>query len=284
MDRKHFPGLSVAAFQASTDRAALEALQHVPLLPLVIQKYHELLIDRYMYALNMANSVRCGPRQMATVYAIMVECCKILDVPEPELYVTNNPFPNAFAGGVERPYITLRNSVIECMTDEQLYHLVGHELGHIKAGHVLYKSVAGILIPLLQMLGHYTLGVGDLVGIGLALAFYEWSRQAELTCDRAGLLCTQAFRVSADAELRLTGGNTRHVEELNTDAFLDQARTYQDMNLMDSLGKFLVFYLYGMASTHPMPVMRLQDLERWYQGGDFDKIMRGDYAGAPATV
>ncbi|MGL1493949.1 M48 family metalloprotease, partial [Vibrio parahaemolyticus] len=28
------------------------------------------------------------------------------------------------------------------MSDDQLYYLIGHELGHIKAGHVLYFSLA----------------------------------------------------------------------------------------------------------------------------------------------
>lgn len=97
-ERKVLTGLSAEAFIAETDRVALRALQKVPLLPKVVQKFYELGIDRWMYCWNMAQSVRCGPRQFKTLYDILRESCEVLDMPEPELYVTSNPFPNAFAG------------------------------------------------------------------------------------------------------------------------------------------------------------------------------------------
>ena len=199
--RKILTGLDADAFVADTDRIALESLKKVPLLPKIVQKFYEVGIDRWLYCFNMSMSVRCGPNQFKTLYQILRESADVLDMPEPELYVTNNPFPNAFTGGVERPYITLRSSIVDTLTDEQLYHLIGHELGHIKAGHVLYKSVAQVLLPLLEMVGRRTFGLGDVAGIALVLAFYEWSRQAELTADRAGLLVTQDHGISIDANL-----------------------------------------------------------------------------------
>ena len=285
MDRKKFVGITSDAFVAPTDKAALEALKKVPLLPKVIRKFHEMGVDRWLYCWNMSQSVRCGPKQFGTLDRIMQECCAVLDMPEPELYVTSHPMPNAFAGGIERPYIVLRNSIVNSMTDEQLYHLIGHELGHIKAGHMLYKTMGYVLMNLLQAVGHWAFGVGDAIGIGLALAYLEWSRQAELTCDRAGLLCTQNFETSAQSELRMTAGHTRFSEtELSTEAFLEQARAYQDMNLFDSMGKMLIFMFVELGSTHPMPVHRTKELEKWFLSGEYDKIMNGDYARSTATA
>lgn len=277
MDRIRLKGLPVSAFQAEADKIALDALKAVPLLPQVIQKFHEFGLDRWLYCWNMAQSVRCGPNQMPTLYKIMQECCEILDMPEPELYVSNHPFTNAFTGGVERPYITFRNSALASMSDDELYHIMGHELGHIKAGHVLYKSIAQVLMPILRILGNYTLGAGDLVGVALTYAFFVWSKEAELTCDRTGLLCSQDFNVSARANLILTGGASRLDHELNTDAFLDQARAYQDMNSFDAMGKFIIFALYESTATHPLPVHRMQELDKWHKSGEFDKILRGEY-------
>lgn len=272
--RKTFPGLRHQEYASDTDQKAMEALQKIPLLPKVVSKFHEIGWDRWMYAYNMATAVRCGPNQFSRLYEILKECSEILDIPEPELYVTSNPFPNAFAGGVERPYVTVRSGMIDSLTDEELYHLMGHELGHIKSGHLLYHSIASILIPLLEALGKRTFGVGDALSIGLVLAFLEWSRQAELSADRAGLLCSQDFQISAMANLKLCAGGTRMSEEMNVDAFLDQSRAYQEMNTLDSLGKLLVFVFYGAQSTHPMPVYRTKDLEKWYLGGSFDRIMK----------
>lgn len=277
-DRITFPGISAAAFVADTDRIALDALKKVPLLPLVVQKFYEVGIDRWLYCYNMSMSVRCGPNQYKTLYNILRESCGVLDMPEPELYISSNPFPNAFAGGVERPYITLRSSIVETLTDEELYHLIGHELGHIKANHVLYMSVANVLAPLLEMIGRRTLGLGDVASIGLVLAMYEWYRQAEITADRAGLLVAQSLDTSIDANVALTAGPNRLRHEMSREAFMDQARAYQDAGTLESIGKVLIFLLMSSTYTHPMPVHRTQELERWVLSGAYDRIIHGDYA------
>ncbi|MCH8979638.1 MAG: M48 family metallopeptidase [Armatimonadetes bacterium] len=277
MERKTLANISHEAFMAETDRKALEALKRVPLLPKVIKLFYEHGLDRWLYCYNMATSVRCGPKQFGTLDGILDECAAVLDMPKPELYVTSNPFPNAHTGGVERPYITVRSAIVDTLSDDQFYHLMGHELGHIKCGHVLYKTVAVVLMPLMELLAQRTLGLGTPAQIALLIAFYEWSRQAELSADRAGLLCSQEFELSASANLALTHGPSRLTGEASTEAFMDQARAYQDMSATDAIGKLLIFYFVGMQATHPMPVHRMQQLDKWYQEGHYDRIMKGQY-------
>lgn len=276
--RKKLEGISADAFIADTDRWALEKLEKIPLLPKLIHKFYELGLDRWFYCYNMSMSVRCGPTQYKTLYEIIRESASILDMPEPELYLTSNPFPNAWTSGVERPYITLRSSIVDTLTDEELYHLIGHELGHIKAKHVLYRSVGAVLFPLLEMIGRRTFGLGDVATIGLILAYEEWSRNSEITADRAGLLVAQSLDLSVDANIALTAGPQRLRHEQSREAFMEQARAYQDTTMMDELGKVLIFLSRTGAYTHPMPVHRTQQLERWVLSGEFDRIMSGDYA------
>ncbi len=275
--RRSFPGLTADSFVSDADRWALNKLQAVPLMPQLVSKFYEIGIDRWLYCYNMGMAVRCGPNQYPSLYNILRESCRVLDMPEPELYVTNNPFPNAFAGGVERPYITLRSSIIDNLSDEGLYHLIGHELGHIKARHVLYFSVAGLLFPLLELLGRRTLGATDIASYALVLALYEWSRQAEFSADRAGLLVSQSINASLEAELALTAGPSRLRDEMSLEAFMAQARTYQEADRLDQIGKAVLFALLGKTLTHPMPIHRAQALERWYLSGAYDRIVRGDY-------
>ncbi|MBI1756227.1 MAG: M48 family metallopeptidase [Fimbriimonas ginsengisoli] len=281
--RKILKGLPAEAFVADTDHWALNKLKKVPLLPTVVQKFYEVGLDRWLYCFNMATSVRCGPNQYKTLYEITRESSAILDMPMPEVYIGSNPFPNAFAGGVERPYITLRSSIVETLSDEELYHLIGHELGHIKAGHILYMSVARVLHPLLDLIGRRTFGLGDVASVGLLIALYEWFRQAEISADRAGLLVSQSLDLSLDTNLRMTAGPNRLSHEMNRDAFMDQARAYQEAGLAESLGKVLIFLLMSSMWTHPMPVHRAQELEQWVQAGEYDRVMRGEYARAAAS-
>ncbi|MBL8048757.1 MAG: M48 family metallopeptidase [Chthonomonas sp.] len=272
--RMDLVGLQATDFYAETDQRALDALKRIPLLPTLTKKFFEHGIDRWMYVQNMAMCVRCGPRQYATVYGIMRDCARRLDMQEPELYLTGNPFPNAFAGGVERPYITLRSSILDTLNDEQLVHIIGHELGHIKAGHILYMSMARVLAPLMQLLGRATLGLGDVGTLALVMALAEWSRQAELTADRAGLLACQDLPTSMSANLALAAGPSRFAHEAHLETFVDQARAYQEMSQTDMVGKAIWFMRYGYAASHPMPVYRTQALERWVLAGSYDQILR----------
>jgi Zn-dependent protease with chaperone function len=272
-DRIKLTGLQVDDFVAQGDKFALDKLKKLPLLPQAIEKFYEVGIDRWLYCMNMSMSVRCGPRQYSSLHSMLREAFEILDMAEPELYVANNPFPNAWAGGVERPYITIRSSLVDTLSDEQLLHLIGHELGHIKADHVLYFSVGQVLMPLLEMLGRRTLGLGDVATYGLVLAYYEWMRQAEFTADRAGLLVSQDLETSLMANLALTAGPSRLREEQSLDAFREQAQAYQDAGPLDQMGKVVVFLLMGHSYTHPMPVHRAQHLERWAKSGDYEALL-----------
>lgn len=280
-ERKILTGITAEAFVSDADRWALDKLKRVPLLPQLVQKFYEYGFDRWFYCMNMSMSVRCGPNQFPTLYRILQESAQILDMPEPELYVSANPFPNAWTSGVERPYITLRSSLVDALDDDQLYDVIGHELAHIKADHVLYRSVAAVLLPLLEMIGRRTLGLGDAAQIALVLAFYEWMRQAEFTADRGGLLVAQSLDTAIDATIILTAGRTRFAHEMNREAFMDQARAYQDAAPLEQVGKILIFLLYGHMFTHPMPVHRAQELEKWVMSGAYDRIMAGDYTRTP---
>jgi len=167
--------------------------------------------------------------------------------------------------------------MIDTMNDEQLTFIVGHELGHIKARHVLYFSVGSLLFPLLELIGRRSMGAADVASYALAVAFYEWARQAEFSSDRAGLLVCQEIGVSIDSLIKLTAGPNRLSGEMSREAFLDQARAYQDSDNLDRLGKMLMFATVGKFLTHPMPIHRAQQLERWVQSGAYERILGGNY-------
>lgn len=280
-DRIYLPGITSDAFLSDADRWALDKLKKVPLFPTIIRKFHDLGFDRWFYLANMGMSVRCGPKQYSKLYSILQESCKILDMAEPELYLSCNPMPNAFAGGVERPFITVFSSMVNTLSDEQLYFLIGHELGHIKAEHVLYFNVGAVLFALLYTAGQLTVGVSDLAAKALLIAFYEWVRQAEFSADRCGLVVSQSLSDSVDSLICLTAGPNRMSGDLNRDAFMEQARAYQNADPLDHLGKVLLFYMNNWKLTHPFPVARVQELDKWNASGALDQILAGNYTRIP---
>jgi len=100
----------------------------------------------------------------------------------------------------------------------------------------------------------------------------EWSRAAELSCDRAETLVVRDPRISCRSLMVLAGG--MKADKLDLDAFLAQAREYEDWD--DPSDRVRRFF-YEINATHPYAVRRVAEIMRWVQTGEYDRIVRGDY-------
>ena len=94
----------------------------------------------------------------------------------------------------------MTSGLIDMMTDEELFFVIGHEVGHIKAGHVLYGTMARNIAALVELIGQATLGIGAWLGQGLVVALHEWYRCAEAARRIARRCC--ACRISRSAATR----------------------------------------------------------------------------------
>src|SRR5262249_39472542 len=159
----------------------------------LVKKFIEYGIERIEYVNHIGGAIRIGPRQMSRHYAMLLECCSILDVPEPELYAQQGG-GNAYTSGHNNPFIVLETGLLQMMEDSEVMAVIAHELGHIKCGHVLYKMMARLIKPLLEMASNATMGIGGLVGAGIEAGLLAWDRRTELSSDRAALIVMQDVR------------------------------------------------------------------------------------------
>ena len=259
------PGISAAEFQHPSDIRATDALKAVPGLDKVIAKIMEYSLERVFYLENIASSVRVTPRMFGRLYRSLGWGCQILDLEEPELYVTLDPVPNAYTYGHTRPFVVLTSGLVDMLDDEECFFVIAHELGHIKAAHVLYTIMARNISTLMTIIGQATLGLGSLLGQGLVAALHDWYRKAELTSDRAGLLCVQELDPCMRAFMKMAGGASRLYTEMDHTEFLQQIRAYEDADelLLNKAYKGLL----TMHRTHPFPILRAQELDAWYRDG-----------------
>ena len=137
-----FPGLDAKDFQHPWDATATEALKSIPGLNLIIAKIMEYGLERVFYLHNTASNVRVTARQFSRLHRALSWGCKIIGVEEPEMYVELDPTPNAYTYGHTRPFIVLTSGLVDMLDDEERFFIIAHELGHIKAGHVLYTIIA----------------------------------------------------------------------------------------------------------------------------------------------
>jgi Zn-dependent protease with chaperone function len=273
--RQTLPQISAVAWEHPADRAALQALRTVPGVDEVIRKILALLGgERGVRLLFQGNAVRVGPAQFPRLWHLHTEVCTTFDWPDvPELYVSQTPFFNAGAYGVDTPFIVIHSAALELLDDDELRVLLSHELGHVMSGHALYRTIAAVLAII--SLGALPM-LASLVVLPVRLAFLEWSRKSELSADRAGLLGAQDIVVAQRLDMKMAGGGRGQgfAGQMNVEAFMQQAHEYA----ASGEGLDVVYkVLSTLALTHPMHTVRAAELQRWVASGDYDRILRGEY-------
>lgn len=260
-----FPDLDAKDFQHPWDAKATEALKSVPGLDLVVSKIMEYGLERIFYLQNTASNVRVTKRQFPRLHRSLGWGCKILGVEEPEMYIALDPVPNAFTYGHTRPFIVLTSGLVDMLDDEERFFVIAHELGHIKAGHVLYTVIARNIAEIISIIGQATMGLGSLIGQGLVIALLDWYRKAELTSDRAGLLSVQDLDPCIRTFMKLAGGASRLYSEMDKDEFVRQIREYEvaDFSNLNKAYKVLI----TAYRTHPFPILRAKELDAWHGTG-----------------
>jgi len=248
------------------DRAALANLRRlapvVSLVKLMIQNWDEPLVRAEL----LGQSVRVGPQQFPDLHAMVRECAAILHVPEPEVFIKQNPYLNAMTFGVNRPFVILHSSVVDAFTEDELRSIIGHELGHIKSEHVLYLSAVYFLTQQAARWAQSLFGIGALVALPARAALTNWQRQAEYTADRAGLLCVQDVTVAARTMVKLALGSRQLAERLNIDDFLQQSA--------DESGSGYSRLVEGLQD-HPLIANRVRELGSFFRSDQYRAIFAG---------
>jgi Zn-dependent protease with chaperone function len=275
--------ISSQSFEHPADRAALEGLKKTIGFDRLMRAIAKYGADRIWRIINESSNLRLSEKQVGSVYEIHREVARVLDVEPPPLYLQHDVRLNAYTAGVEDPFIVLTSGLIDGLTDDEIAHVIGHEMGHMLSGHVLYGMVARSLGTILMVLG--SMGppiLGPLLELSILSALMYWQRCAELTADRAGLLAVQDPEIALRVEMKLSAGTGRFVKELNLEAFMEQAREFEERegDKTDSMWRSMLEF----DRSHPWPVKRARELDRWVRSGDYEKVLGGDYQRRASSV
>jgi Zn-dependent protease with chaperone function len=264
-------GISPRAYQHPADRAATAALAKVPYLDEVVRKLVALGYERALRAASLGSAVRLGQDQLPGIWVLHRQVFNALDIESvPDLYLTQFPLANAFTLGTDKPIVVLNSELVRILDDEARRVVLAHEAAHVHSDHVLYRTA---LLILLRLGGSVPLPIlAGLPLLAIKLALLEWSRAAELSCDRAAALVTRDPQAVCRALMVIAAGEA--AEDLNLDAFIAQGMEYSEAG---SGLERLTRLLQQLQVTHPMPVRRVRVLLDWVREGDYDRMARGDY-------
>ena len=164
-----------------------------------------------------------------------------LEMPQVEIFITQNPVMNAYAFGFARPYsIVLHSGSIRYLTEDELKVVVVHEMAHIKYRHANANVylMPFLAIPIINVVGSWISGF--------------WHRRAELTADRLALMYL------GDSELVKKSLIKVHVGPDAADSMNEVARQWMQYTAERPMNHFAQTF-----SDHPFLVRRLSQIDYW---------------------
>ena len=199
----------------------------------------------------LSTSVRLSEGMAPSIHKMATHCAERLSMDIPlELYVYSSATLNAacFKPEEGRLFVMFSSSLLEGFTESELRFVMGHEFGH----HVY---------------AHHDIPIGYLLkgqskpGPRLALDLFSWSRNAEISADRAGAWCAMDFNGVASALFKLSSGLTGNLIKFNLDEFLSQIDEMQNVDAEPGQGAPQGDWF----STHPFSPLRVKALQLFHE-------------------
>lgn len=190
----------------------------------------------------LANALRVQNGRHAYLKNITEEISQNLQMPYVDVFISQNPYLNAFAVGYMRPYtIVLHSAIVEELTQEELRVILIHEMAHIKYHHTFIKAYVlpmGTVVPI----------VGPIV----AWTFNFWGRRAELAADRLAVSYSRDPHTVMSALIKISVGS-KFGEYMGEEGVLYQEKiTHGPMKLIAQT-----------LSSHPYLVTRVHEIRQF---------------------
>jgi Zn-dependent protease with chaperone function len=164
----------------------------------------------------LGSSVKVGERQFPHIDKMVQRCSDTLQVRPPTVYVSPKPTVEVQTlGAADDATIVLPMLLADAFSEPELMFVIGRECGHIQNSHTIYLTALYFL----------TTAANQFVRWGAQpaiLALNGWSRRAEITADRAGLLCMRKLDVATGALVKLAIGAGSLYSGTNVDEYLQQ--------------------------------------------------------------
>lgn len=234
----------IADYAYSGDKKAFEILSKFEKIKDMLEPLVRVQRDA-VKAEFLGSGVRVNSEQFPKIHKIITECAETLGIPTPEVFIHQKIEINAGTIGTnEDAVIILNNGLVDQLDENELRFVLGHECGHIQNGHVTYGFMAYLFTHIMQ-------GIIGILAAPFVLALKHWQRQAEVTCDRAGLICCKDLDKAKYSLVKSALGSKELFKQINMDEYMTQL---EDMK--QNAGRFYEFF-----NSHPHIVKRVKSME-----------------------
>lgn len=106
--------------------------------------------------LNMAGAQQISQKDNPQLFDIVEELSIAARIPMPDVYVVNDPAPNAFATGIkpEKGSVAFTTGLLEQLNREELTGVAAHEIGHIRNYDIRLMTICLALVGVIVMISN----------------------------------------------------------------------------------------------------------------------------------
>ncbi|NLE13865.1 MAG: M48 family metallopeptidase [Clostridiales bacterium] len=245
---KHLSG-GIPDYAFAADYATRQKIAAIPGVFKLGKALTSQIVPRQRQLLNM-QALRVGPNQFPEIYKMVTECASLLGIGVPSVFVMPEVATiNAYAYATEdaEPVIVLNSALVERLTPREIKAVIGHECGHIHNNHGIYNILAELIINGIGLLIPGAREILAAISLPLRTAILTWGRAAEITCDRAGIICCGEAESTISTHAKFVSGGLLSGQETNIEALLEQYDTLRTSPVR----------LLELISTHPAGVRRI---------------------------
>ncbi len=167
-------------------------------------------------------------------------------------------------GTEDAPHLIVNLELAEKLDDTELVAAIGHELGHVQNGHILYATALHYLTSSAAFFVRWVVQPA-------IMTLQAWSRRAEVTCDRAALLAVRDLDKTLAAMVKLELGLEKG-SAFNAEEYL---KAPPDMK--KGAGRFGELF-----RSHPYVPKRVQALRLFAGSALYASVTGQDPAGKPS--
>lgn len=144
---KHIPNLTSDELRHPLDKQNTQLVALFPGIEGIVKSMLSPISEQIALIENIGTSVLVGEEQLPEIHRLLREAASILQVEVPELYIRQDPVPNAYTLAIKgrKPFVVMHTSLVELLEPDELQAVLAHELGHLKCDHGVWLTIANLL-------------------------------------------------------------------------------------------------------------------------------------------
>jgi Zn-dependent protease with chaperone function len=215
----------------------------------------------------LGTAVKVSDEQYPRVYEAAKAAGAALHVRVPVVFAApSGSIKVRVLGTEDAPHLIVNLELAEKLSDTELVAAIGHELGHVQNGHILYATALHYLTSSAAFFVRWVVQPA-------IMTLQAWSRRAEVTCDRAALLAVRDLDKTLSAMVKLELGLDKG-SAFNAEEYLKQPP-----DVKKGVGR------YGeLFRSHPYVPKRVQALRLFASSALYASVTGQDPAGKPSLT